>query len=231
MRYFSISIAILMIMVAAVTWGCRHVDTSVYLSVDKVTAGIFLEPRERTVLPPGMAYRGVYDKGIQLTKEMEGFVPQLYNDAAQYCTIAYGHLVKLAPCDGSEPERFLDGVTEPEGEDLLRGDMTTAEAVVLTNVDVTLTDGQYAALCDFVYNVGGGNFRRSTLLKVVNRNDFDEVPFQLRRWVKAGGRVLAGLERRREREIELFFENVEIPRALPPAGTDLSPVDIREGES
>jgi GH24 family phage-related lysozyme (muramidase) len=98
-------------------------------------------------------------------------------------------------------------------------------------VDVELTDGQYAALCDFVYNVGGGNFRRSTLLKVVNRNDFDEVPFQLRRWVKAGGQVLAGLERRREREIALFFENVEIPRALPPAGVDLTPVDIREGES
>jgi len=215
----------------ALTWTCRHIDTTAYLSVDKITAGIFLEPEERAVLPPGVELRGIYDKGLQLTKESEGFRSHLYNDAARYCTIAYGHLVNLAPCDGSEPEHFLDGVTEPEGADLLRDDMEIAERVVLTAVDVELSDGQYAALCDFVYNVGGGNFRRSTLLKVVNRNDFDEVPFQLRRWVKAGGRELAGLKKRREREIELFFENLEIPRALPPADVDLSPIDIRQGES
>ena len=215
----------------ALTWTCRHIDTTAYLSVNKITAGIFLEPEERAVLPPGVELRGIYDKGLQLTKDSEGFRSHLYNDAARYCTIAYGHLVNLAPCDGSEPEHFLDGVTEPEGADLLRDDMEIAERVVLTAVDVELSDGQYAALCDFVYNVGGGNFRRSTLLKVVNRNDFDEVPFQLRRWVKAGGRELAGLNKRREREIELFFENLEIPRALPPADVDLSPIDIRQGES
>ena len=214
----------------ALTWTCRHIDTTTYLSIDKITAGIFLEPEERAVLPPGVELRGIYDRGLQLTKDSEGFRSHLYNDAARYCTIAYGHLVKLAPCDGNEPEHFLDGVTEPEGADILRDDMEIAERVVLTAVDVELTDGQYAALCDFVYNVGGGNFRRSTLLKVVNRNDFDGVPFQLRRWVKAGGRELAGLRKRREREIELFFENLEIPRALPPAEVDLSPINIRQGE-
>jgi GH24 family phage-related lysozyme (muramidase) len=211
--------------------GCRSDDAGIYMNVDKVTAGIFLEELdERAVLPPGVELRGVYDKGLQLTKDSEGFRSHLYNDAAQYCTIAYGHLVKLAPCDGTEPGVFLDGVTEPEGAELLRDDMETAERVVLTAVDVELSDGQYAALCDFVYNVGGGNFRRSTLRKVVNRNDFEQVPFQLRRWVKAGGRELAGLKKRREREIELFFENIEIPRAIPPAEADLSPIDIRQGE-
>ena len=211
--------------------GCRNVDTTLYLSVDKITAGIFLEPEERAVLPPGVEIRGIYDKGLELTKDSEGFRTHLYNDAAQYCTIAYGHLVKLAPCDGSEPEAFRRGVSEPEGTLLLRDDMEIAEVVVLTAVDVELTDGQYAALCDFVYNVGGGNFRRSTLRKVINRNDFDQVPFQFRRWVKAGGRELSGLKKRREREIDLFFENMYVPRAMPREGEDLSPIDIRQGES
>lgn len=215
----------------ALIWACRNVGSPVYLSVDRITAGIFLEPEERAVLPPGVELRGIYDKGLQLTKDSEGFRHHLYNDAARYCTIAYGHLVKLAPCDGSEPDHFLDGVTEPEGADLLRDDMETAEKVVLTAVDVPLTDGQYAALCDFVYNVGGGNFRSSTLRKVINRNDFEGVPFQFRRWVKAGGRELPGLKTRREREIQLFFENMTIPRAVPPADMDLTPIDIREGES
>lgn len=211
--------------------GCRNVDTTLYLSVDKITAGIFLEPEERAVLPPGVEIRGIYDKGLELTKDSEGFRTHLYNDAAQYCTIAYGHLVKLAPCDGSEPEEFRRGVSRPEGTLLLREDMEIAEIVVLTAVDAELTDGQYAALCDFVYNVGGGNFRRSTLRKVINRNDFDQVPFQFRRWVKAGGRELSGLKKRREREIDLFFENMYVPRAMPPEGEDISPIDIRQGES
>lgn len=231
MKYLKIAASVAIILAVAMTWSCRTLDTTVYISVDKITAGLFLEPHERAVLPPGVELRGIYDKGLRLTKDMEGFMPHLYNDAASYCTIAYGHLVNLSPCDGGEPEEFLDGVTEPEGADLLRDDMEIAERVLLTTVDVELTDGQYAALCDFIYNVGGGNFRSSSLLKVVNRNDFEQVPFQLRRWVKAGGRVLPGLQNRREREIELFFENVEIPRALPPAEMDLSPIDIRQGEN
>lgn len=231
MDYTNLITSIIIASLIGIAGGCTSAEKTSYDSVDKVTAGIFSEPEERAVLPPGVEFRGVYDKGLQLTKDSEGFRSRLYNDAAQYCTIAYGHLVKLAPCDGSEPEEFRRGVNEPEGAALLRKDMETAEGIVLTAVDVPLTDGQYAALCDFVYNVGGGNFRRSTLRKVVNKNEFEEVPFQLRRWVKAGGRELPGLKKRREREIELFFENVEIPRALPPEDVDLSPVDIRQGES
>lgn len=211
--------------------GCKDSETARFPSVDKPTAGIFLEEEVRTALPEGVPLRKVYDKGLALTKESEGFRSHLYNDAADFCTIAYGHLVKHAPCNGSEPEAFLDGVSEPEGAKLLRTDMATAERVVTAAVKPALTDGQYAALCDFVYNVGGGNFRSSTLLAVINEDRFDHVPIQLRRWVKAGGRVLEGLKKRREREIELFFEDTGIPRAMPGAEMELAPVDIRQGES
>jgi lysozyme len=101
---------------------------------------------------------------------------------------------------------------------------------VMTSVEADLSDGQYAALCDFVFNVGGRNFRSSTLLKVVNAGDFPSVPFQLRRWVFAGGREFPGLKTRRENEIELFFDGLPIQRAAPPAEMDLEPIDIRTGE-
>ncbi|WP_457666928.1 lysozyme [Thiolapillus sp.] len=208
--------------------GCEETGNNKYPKVDKLTAGIFLEPEERAVLPPGVELRPVFSKGLALTKRSEGFRSGLYNDAANYCTIAYGHLLKLAPCDGSEPPEFLAGVTEEQGTELLVDDMERAQVSVMTSVEVDLTDGQYAALCDFVYNVGSGNFRRSTLLKVLNGSQFEQVPFQLLRWVKAGGKELPGLKKRREQEIVLFFDGQPIPRALPEE--QFETIDIRKGE-
>ncbi len=196
-----------------------------------MTPGIFLEPPTRAVLPAGVEPRPVSTKGIALTKRSEGFRGRLYNDAAGYCTIGYGHLLKKARCNGSEPRDYRDGITEPEGEELLRTDMRTPQIAVMELVSPELTDGQFAALCDFVFNVGRGNFSSSTLLKRLNAGRFDDVPFQLRRWAYAGGKRLAGLEKRREREIELFFDGIGIPRALPSPDEDLSPIDIRTGQT
>lgn len=61
-----------------------------------------------------------------------------------------------------------------------------------------------AALIDFTFNLGSGNLQTSTLRKKVNAKDWDAVPDQLRRWNKAGGRVLRGLTIRREAEAQLI---------------------------
>ncbi len=225
MRYLAVAIA------ASLLAGCGGEGKTEFPTVDRLTAGIFLESVERASLPSGVQLRPVYDKGVELTKDSEGFRSNLYNDAAQYCTIAYGHLVKLAPCDGMEPAEFLRGLSKAQGTELLVEDMGTAQIAVMASVDVELTDGQYAALCDFVYNVGSGNFRRSTLRKVVNAGEFDRVPYQFLRWVKAGGRELSGLKTRRKREIELFFDGLPVARAAPRAGEDLLPIDIQSGET
>ena len=82
-----------------------------------------------------------------------------------------------------------------------------------------------------MFNVGVGNFRKSTLRRRVNARDFERVPFEFRRWVYAGGRKLSGLAKRREKEIKLFFEDKGVPRAIAPADVDLSPIDIRSGET
>lgn len=214
------------LLLSAIVCGCA---TVVPTEEEALTPGIFLEPEVRAALPQGVEPRPVFAKGLATTKLSEGFRSRLYNDAARYCTIAYGHLIRKAPCDGSEPVTFRLGVTEPQGAELLTTDMGGAQIAVMTMVSVALTDGQYAALCDFVYNVGPSNLQKSELLRAVNAKQFDRVPSQLLRWVNAGGRTIEGLKTRRTREIELFFDGLPIPREAPPAGEDLSPIDIRTG--
>ncbi|MFO8091328.1 MAG: lysozyme [Desulfatiglandaceae bacterium] len=218
-------------MVLILAGGCEKTEKVEFPKEDKITAGIFLEPEERFVLPPGVEIRKVYDKALELTKVSEGFRSNPYNDAARYCTIGYGHLIHLASCDSTIPAEFRQGISEPRGEEILRDDMGMAERGVMSLVDVDLTDGQYGALCDFVFNVGVGNFRNSTLRKRVNAGAYDRVPFEFRRWVYAGGNKLPGLETRREQEIALFFEDIGIPRAAPPPDQDMTPIDIRIGET
>ncbi len=197
---------------------------------DALTAGIFLDEGTRDVLPAGATLRPVYTHGLDVTKLSEAFRPHLYNDVAGYCSIAYGHLIKKQRCNGSETAEFIAGVSEPRATEILTVDMSSAQVVVMTSVvGIRLNDAQYAALCDFVFNVGGTNFRTSQLLRAINLGQVDQVPVQMRRWVMAGGKVVGGLKNRREREIALFFEGQPTPRAVAPAGADISPIDIRSG--
>jgi len=180
------------------------------------------------VLPEGTEVRPISDRGIGVTKTFEGWVGELYEDPAGYCTIGYGHLIEKASCSESMP--YQDGINEEEGERLLRGDMAHAERAVTYYVDIELSHAQYSALCDFVFNVGAGAFRDSTLLREINEDNFDVVPSELKRWRKAGGRELEGLIRRRAAEIDVWFEG-DVPRLTPLFDRDESPIDILVGET
>jgi GH24 family phage-related lysozyme (muramidase)/uncharacterized caspase-like protein len=196
---------------------------------DHLTPGIFLD-ETRATLPQGVSLRKTYPAGVALTKASEGFVDHLYNDPAGYCTVAYGHLIKKSRCNGTEPSEFRGTVPEPRGAQILQKDMEAAEIPVQTALSFHPTDGQFAALVDFVFNVGETNFRRSTLLKLVNARKFDQVPYEWRKWNKANKKILPGLTARREKEIKLFFEGIraEFSTAQPPAEES---IDIRSGES
>lgn len=61
-----------------------------------------------------------------------------------------------------------------------------------------------AAITDFAYNLGIGQLRASTLRRRINADRWEDVPDELRKWVRGGGRVLLGLVRRREAEIDLI---------------------------
>ena len=124
-----------------------------------------------------------------------------YYDPVGLPTIGYGHLlsrVAWAPLDQ------FPAVTVSQAEALLRSDLMKAAGAVMRMVQVKLNANQIAALIDFVFNAGAGNFEISTLRRVINRGDFAAVPGQLMRWVYAKGIKLPGLVKRRRAEAELW---------------------------
>jgi lysozyme len=87
----------------------------------------------------------------------------------------------------------------------LRQDVAIAEATVKRLLRVELTQEEYDALVDLVFNIGSGNFDTSTLLRKLNAGDTEGAIAEFARWNKAGGVVLAGLVKRREAERVLFL--------------------------
>jgi lysozyme len=77
-----------------------------------------------------------------------------------------------------------------------------------------------AAITDWVFNLGAGNLRHSTLAQKINSGAWDDVPAQIRRWVYAGGKVQAGLVTRREREVQLW-ESADDERSTGTEGVQL----------
>jgi lysozyme len=89
-------------------------------------------------------------------------------------------------------------------EKLFQQDLKPKAAAVNTRVSVPLFQGQFDAVLSWTYNLGEGALKSSTMLKKINAVRHEDVPAQIKRWNKAGGKVVKGLERRREAEAELY---------------------------
>jgi GH24 family phage-related lysozyme (muramidase) len=100
-------------------------------------------------------------RGIDLIAEIEGFESKMYNDAADHCTIGYGHLIHKDNCNNSEPEEFKEGITKSRAKELLAEDVVTAEEGVKRLVKVDLNQNQFDALVSFTYNLGEGNLKKN----------------------------------------------------------------------
>lgn len=87
----------------------------------------------------------------------------------------------------------------------LYDDLSYSIKVLRNMVMVILNNNQKMAIIDFIFNCGAGNFRDSTLLKKINKNEIIDVPYQLSRWVYSNGMVSRGLTRRRAAEGLLFI--------------------------
>lgn len=140
-----------------------------------------------------------------LIREFEGLRHELYLCPAGVWTIGYGHAVSR-----NEPEaRALyprgRSISTGEAEGLLWRDVSAVASAIDRLVTVRLTNNQFCALISFVFNVGIGAFKRSTLLRKLNAGDYAAVPAQLKRWTRGGGKVLLGLKRRREAEAKLWL--------------------------
>jgi lysozyme len=137
-------------------------------------------------------------EGIELIKHFEGCRLEAYRCPAGVLTIGYGHTQGVT--EGMT-------ITQEEADELLKRDLLSFEVNVRGCVIPNLNDHQIDALTSFAYNVGIGNLRRSTLLRIINRGGAteEEIRRQFNRWIYAGKNVLPGLKRRRAAEADLYF--------------------------
>lgn len=150
----------------------------------------------------------ISDKGLEMIKKAEGYMPKIYLDQAGLPTIGYGHLLtKTEKASGLFEGKEL---SKAEATELLRRDVQEAEESIGQLVKVQLNQNQFDALVDFVFNVGTNALKTSTLLKLLNAGDYASVPAQLMRWNKITNpktgkkEPLAGLTKRRQREADLW---------------------------
>lgn len=167
-------------------------------------------------------------RGLAFIKGFEYFVPYLYDDLVPpkkargrlvytewkggpltgTLTCGYGHTAAARyPLDMKPGLRL----TEPEACRILDVDLDEAEETVNRLVKVPLTQGQFDALTSLVFNIGGGNFRKSSLLARLNRGDYDGARAAFDLYTRSKGRVLPGLVRRRDGEQVLWDSNGHAP--------------------
>ena len=135
-------------------------------------------------------------EGLALIKKFEGCELEAYQCSAGVWTIGYGHTKDVV--EGME-------ITQEQAEQMLVDELHEYESYINKYVTVALSQNQFDALVSWVYNLGPANLSASTMLKVLNSGEYEDVPAQMKRWNKAGGKVLEGLIRRREAEACLFI--------------------------
>ncbi len=134
-------------------------------------------------------------EGIDLIKHFEGCRLEAYEDAVGVPTIAYGRIKDV---------KMGDSCTQAQAEAWLNEELHEYEGYINDAVTVALTQNQFDSLVSWVYNLGPSNLKSSTMLKVLNKEQYADVPEQIQRWNKAGGKVLEGLTKRRNAEALLF---------------------------
>lgn len=165
--------------------------------------------------------RTINQNGIDLIKSFEGIrdgdklTPNFdaYLCPAGYWTIGYGHVVRSGGVmlhgkvnEALARRAYPNGLTLLECEQLLQNDLSDYSRAVESFVTVQITDNQFAALVSLAYNIGQGAFSKSTLLKLLNSGKYGDAAGQFEVWNKGGGKVLAGLTRRRIAEKMLFLK-------------------------
>lgn len=135
---------------------------------------------------------------IEKIKQMEGYRAKAYKCAAGRWTCGYGHtkgVTARTMCDKAKAEVWL------------RADLEPIEVFLSAIPEICKTQGRFDACADFCFNVGIGNFKSSTLFKMVRRNAATaDIQREFLKWVYAGGVPLSGLLKRRKWEASRFAE-------------------------
>ena len=149
-------------------------------------------------------------EGLSLIKIFEGLRLKAYKDPVGILTIGYGH----TSAAGAPEVKLGMVITREEAEAMLRRDLVTYEKAVADAVKVALTSNQNSACVSLCYNIGPGNFKKSSVLRFINQGRFDDAADAFLLWNRAGGKILSGLVKRRAAEAALFIkgsDNVDAP--------------------
>lgn len=129
--------------------------------------------------------------GLVAVANFEGFRSEAYKDVAGVPTIGYGETAGVKMGQTTTPDRAL--------VQLLKS-LNNHSDQIKQYIKVPLSQNEFDAYSSFAYNVGVGNFRSSTLLKKLNAGDYEGACSELLKWKYAGGKVQAGLVKRRQEE-------------------------------
>ncbi|AHA27972.1 lysozyme [Candidatus Liberibacter americanus] len=145
---------------------------------------------------------------IELIKRFEGLRLKAYKCSASVWTIGYGHT-------GSNVTEGLE-ITQEQAEEILLKDIQERldQVLKVSPIIETLDDDKISAIVDFVFNLGIGNYRRSTFRQRVDEENWEEAAKECKKWNKAGGKVLRGLVLRREAEAELLLADAKKKKIL-----------------
>jgi lysozyme len=134
--------------------------------------------------------------GLELIKSFEGWRDTAYLCPANVLTIGYGST-------GPHVKAGMK-ITKERGTALLRADLARFEAAVTKTITVEVTQNQYDAMVSLAFNIGVAGFANSSVARRCNARDFKGAQASFALWNKGGGKVLAGLVRRRAAEAALF---------------------------
>lgn len=132
--------------------------------------------------------------GQDLIKHFEGLELKAYKCPSGVWTIGWGHTAGV---------QQGQTITEQQAQEIFENDMKVYERYVNYYVKHTLTQNQFDALVSFTYNCGPGN-----LQKLIRNRTLEQIADTLLLFNKGGGKVLAGLVRRRKMERELFLKDM-----------------------
>ena len=144
----------------------------------------------------------INSEGLAIIKDFEGYSASVYQCPGGIWTIGWGATwdINGDPVTADHPAIDKDIATQ-----LLSREVAHAEYAVNKLIKAELTENMFSACVSLAYNIGSGNFQASTLRSKLNRGDYQGAADEFPKWRRSGGKILAGLVRRRAAERALFL--------------------------
>lgn len=140
-------------------------------------------------------------EGVELLQTLEGCELTAYRDGGGVLTIGYGH---------TGDDVYINQIISADRAlMLLINDLCKFQKCITTNVKCKLNQQMFDALVIFCFNVGCFHFIGSTMLKLLNKNDYIGAKAQFALWNKDNGKVVKGLTARRSKEAALFNAGIK----------------------